>query len=390
MTASEIDSNSAAAPAPNESRPAPERLASRPSKSRPARSFPWLGTGLAFALIIIIVLAAALWRQQQLVDAIGRESARRFNELDSFSRDAQARARQSLSISQANTDKLAVLESKMLESQSQQAALEQLYQDLSRGEDEWTLIEVEQALSIAAQQLQLAGNVKNSIAALQVADARLARADRPQFTVVRRAIAQDLERLRGLPSVDVSGLVFKTDQLIGLLDKVPLLASVQASDQTKKSPVEAGVAPSAPVEAGSQAADPWWKRIFAWWGPLRDSFLSDSRDLIRIRTISTPDALLVSPEQGALLRENLKLRLLNARQALLARQEQAWQADLKIVSQGLSAYFDTAAPATKNALTLLKQIEDTDISIELPSLNDSLAAVRAVLPRSGVPASQQR
>jgi len=100
---------------------------------------------LAFALIVIVVLAAALWRQQQLVDAIGRESARRFNEIDSFSRDAQARARQALSIAQGNTDKLAVLESKVLESQSQQAALEQLYQELSRGEDEWTLIEVEQA-----------------------------------------------------------------------------------------------------------------------------------------------------------------------------------------------------------------------------------------------------
>jgi uroporphyrin-3 C-methyltransferase/uroporphyrinogen III methyltransferase/synthase len=340
---------------------------------------------LAFALIVIVVLAAALWRQQQLVDAIGRESARRFNEIDSFSRDAQARARQALSIAQGNTDKLAVLESKVLESQSQQAALEQLYQELSRGEDEWTLIEVEQALSIAAQQLQLAGNVQNSIAALQVADARLARADRPQFTAVRRAIAQDLERLRGLPSVDVSGLVVKIDQLIGLLDRLPLLASVQPAHEADGQP-----APAAAETAQAPAGDaPWWQRATAWWRPLRDGFLGDMRDLIRIRRIDKPDALLVSPEQGAMVRENLKLRLLNARLALLSRQEHAWRADLDAVGQALPAYFDANAPLTRNAQTLLRQIRETDISIELPNLNDSLAAVRSVLPRNAVPGAQR-
>ncbi|WP_132979420.1 MULTISPECIES: uroporphyrinogen-III C-methyltransferase [unclassified Pigmentiphaga] len=386
MTASENASPaSAQGPAPNDIRSATERAGRAPKGRASTRSFPWLGTVLAFALIVIVVLAAALWRQQQLVDAIGRESARRFNEIDSFSRDAQARARQALSIAQGNTDKLAVLESKVLESQSQQAALEQLYQELSRGEDEWTLIEVEQALSIAAQQLQLAGNVQNSIAALQVADARLARADRPQFTAVRRAIAQDLERLRGLPSVDVSGLVVKIDQLIGLLDRLPLLASVQPAHEADGQP-----APAAAETAQAPAGDaPWWQRATAWWRPLRDGFLGDMRDLIRIRRIDKPDALLVSPEQGAMVRENLKLRLLNARLALLSRQEHAWRADLDAVGQALPAYFDANAPLTRNAQTLLRQIRETDISIELPNLNDSLAAVRSVLPRNAVPGAQR-
>jgi len=340
---------------------------------------------LAFALIVIVVLAAALWRQQQLVDAIGRESARRFNEIDSFAREAQARARQALSVAQGTNDRLAVLESKVLESQSQQAALEQLYQELSRGEDEWILIEVEQALSIAAQQLQLAGNVQNSIAALQVADARLARADRPQFAAVRRAIAQDLERLRGLPSIDVAGLVVKLDQLIALLDRLPLLSTVQPAE-----PDSAQARPAEPAEPQPAVEDErWWKPAFAWWASLRDSFMHDLRDLIRIRRIDKPEALLVSPEQGAIVRENLKLRLLNARLALLSRQEQAWRADLDAVSQALQAYFDPAAPATRNAMALLKQIRDTDITIELPTLNDSLAAVRSVLPRSGAQGAQR-
>ncbi|VCU69265.1 Putative uroporphyrinogen-III C-methyltransferase [Pigmentiphaga humi] len=386
MTASENASPaSAQGPAPTDTRPAAERASSRPAKARQTRSFPWLGTGLAFALIVIVVLGAALWRQQQLVDAIGRESARRFNEIDSFARDAQARARQALSVSQGNTDRLAVLEAKVLESQSQQAALEQLYQELSRGEDEWTLIEVEQALAIAAQQLQLAGNVQNSIAALQVADARLARADRPQFTSVRRAIAQDLERLRSLPSVDVSGLVVKIDQLIALLDRVPLLAGVEPASAA------AATAHAAPAgaAAGDEAAGSWWQRALAWWRPLRDGFVQDMRGLVRVQRVDRPEALLVSPEQGAMVRENLKLRLLNARLALLSRQEHAWQADLDAVGQALTTYFDAEAPATRSASTLLKQIRETDISIQLPTLNDSLAAVRSVLPRNAVPGAQR-
>lgn len=384
MTASENAPPVSQGSAPHESRPAAER-ANRLPKGRSHRSFPWLGTVLAFALIVIVVLAAALWRQQQLVDAIGRESARRFNEIDSFAREAQARARQALSVAQGTNDRLAVLESKVLESQSQQAALEQLYQELSRGEDEWILIEVEQALSIAAQQLQLAGNVQNSIAALQVADARLARADRPQFAAVRRAIAQDLERLRGLPSIDVAGLVVKLDQLIALLDRLPLLSTVQPAE-----PDSAQARPAEPAEPQPAVEDErWWKPAFAWWASLRDSFMHDLRDLIRIRRIDKPEALLVSPEQGAIVRENLKLRLLNARLALLSRQEQAWRADLDAVSQALQAYFDPAAPATRNAMALLKQIRDTDITIELPTLNDSLAAVRSVLPRSGAQGAQR-
>lgn len=346
-----------------------------------------MGTGLVLALIVILVLGAALWRQQQLVENIGRESARRFAEVEAASREAQVRAGQALSTTQSNADKLAVVESKVLESQSQQAALEQLYQEMSRGEDEWTLIEVEQALSIASQQLQLAGNVPNSIAALQVADARLARADRPQFTVIRRAIAQDLERLRGLPSVDVSGLVVKIDQLILQLDRLPLLASVEPARRAESGEPVMPVADSG-VAVPADAS--WWERVTGWWLPLRDGFLRDTRDLIRIQRLDKPEALLVSPDQAGILRENLKLRLLNARLALLARQEHAWKADLAAVEQAIPRYFDPQAAPTQSALTLLKQIQDTDISIELPSLNESLAAVRAVLPRSAVTTAPQR
>jgi uroporphyrin-3 C-methyltransferase len=77
--------------------------------------------------------------------------------------------------------KVGVLESRQLEAQSQQLALEQLYQDLSKNRDEWALAEIEQVLSTASQQLQLAGNVQGALIALQNADRSLSRSDKPQF-----------------------------------------------------------------------------------------------------------------------------------------------------------------------------------------------------------------
>jgi uroporphyrin-3 C-methyltransferase/uroporphyrinogen III methyltransferase/synthase len=98
-----------------------------------------------------------------------------------------------------------LLESKQQEAQSQQLALEQLYQDLSKNRDEWALTEIEQVLSTASQQLQLAGNVPGALIALQNADRSLSRSDKPQFITIRRAIAAIPTSLKALPSVDSVG-----------------------------------------------------------------------------------------------------------------------------------------------------------------------------------------
>ena len=90
--------------------------------------------------------------------------------------------------------KLGLLEAKLAESQSQQLALEELYQELTRNRDEATLEEVEQLLLIANQQLQLASNVKAALIAMQEADARLQRIDRPNYPV-RKILAKDMDVL---------------------------------------------------------------------------------------------------------------------------------------------------------------------------------------------------
>jgi uncharacterized protein HemX len=100
------------------------------------------------------------------------------------------------------------------------------------------------------------------------------------------------------------------------------------------------------------------------------------KGLVRIRDMQTTDIALLAPGQAYFLRENLKLRLLGARVALLARDETSLREDLRAAQTGISKYFDTKAKSTTTALATLRQIAESPVNIAIPDINASLAAVR--------------
>ncbi len=274
--------------------------------------------------------------------------------------------------------KIGVLETKQLESQSQQMALEQLYQDLSKNRDEWALAEIEQVISTASQQLQLAGNVAGALIALQNADRSLSRSNTPQFIVIRRAIAKDIEKLKSLPLLDLTGIALRLDSVIVQIDSLPLLSDEkppQVATQPKKPlrilPGEA----KSPVEKPGQLAQ-WLHTVqdgMQSWGT---ETWSEVKQLIRVRSVEVPDVLMMAPTQAYYARENLKLRLLNARLALLSRNESAFRSDLIAAQDTISKFFDTRAKQTQTAQGFLKQVQGSNLSIEMPGLSESLNAVR--------------
>src|SRR5258706_10127350 len=195
---------------------------------RPARA-----SRAPFLVLIAIALAAALaalfWIDtRQRIGSTQEELARRLRDIEADARDARALARQSQDTVREAQTRIGQLESRLVEWQGQQLALEALYQDLSRNRDEWQLAEIEQVLAIASQQLQLAGNVRAALLALQMAEARLARADRPQFAPVRRALARDIDRLKALPAVDFAGMSARLDGLAAAADALPLVFEERA------------------------------------------------------------------------------------------------------------------------------------------------------------------
>ncbi|GAB2877564.1 hypothetical protein GCM10027277_53600 [Pseudoduganella ginsengisoli] len=339
---------------------------------------------LAIAVIALgVLLAAQTWSSHTQVRKLREEMARRLQQGDTVNADTG----KVVHAVQENTKELQIkvgmLENKQTEAQSQQLALEQLYQDLSKNRDEWALAEIEQVLSTASQQLQLAGNVPGALIALQNADRSLSRSDKPQFITIRRAIAKDTEKLKALPSVDTVGLAVRLDNVMAQVDTLPMLADEKPTlpaqpDKKAKASVKPavknakGAKDAPPAEQGS----PWLTQMRDVWDEWSTDMWTDVRQLIRVRSVETPDALMLSPTQAYFLRENLKLRLLNARMALLSRNEAAFRSDLIAAQEALARYFDTRAKATQSVQALLRQVQNSNLAIEMPTLADSLNAVR--------------
>jgi uroporphyrin-3 C-methyltransferase len=314
---------------------------------------------VTIAFAIVALLLAWLWFDgRSELSGLREQVAQRLRDSESESRDARLLAKQAQDALREVQAKLSLLEVRVAESQSQQVALEALYQELSRSRDEWVLAEIEQILTIASQQLQLAGNVRAALVALQTADARLARSDRPQFAPLRKVLANDIERLKAAPSLDIPGLAIKLDQLIATADSLPLA-------QEARPPARADEDGGAKNDAGGI------------WARLSTDFINELRQLVRVQNMERPDPAILSPSQAFFLRENLKLRLLNARLALLARDEATFRGDLKTAGAWLNRYFDPRARATVSAQQSLAQLGSSGTSMALPTIGESLAAVRS-------------
>lgn len=331
---------------------------------------PWMRRALVLVpLLLLTLIGLAWWSAQTELSDLRRDTAQRLQAGDSSNSETKIVVRAVQEGLKELQAKVNVLESKQLESQSQQLALDQLYQELARNRDEWALAEIEQVLSTASQQLQLAGNVRGALIALQNADTRLSRADKPQFITIRRALARDMEKLKALPAVDMTGLALRLDSVIAQIDTMPLL-----SDEKPAMPARQ---PRNDPRTGDNSARPGWVgEIQHAWDSWSSDMWNEIRQLIRVRNVETSDALLLSPTQAYYARENLKLRLLNARLALLTRNEPAFRSDLIAAQDVIGRYFDGSARQTQTTQALLKQVQASNLSIEMPTLNESLTAVR--------------
>lgn len=312
-----------------------------------------------FALLCSALALGAVgyqwWQAQQTNAGLRLELAQRLAQVDKSAAQSQQLADEARQSLQTLQTRLAGLESKLAESQTQQVALESLYQTLLRNQGDWSLAEVEQIVNIAAQQLQLAGNVKAAIVALEVGDARLGRMSDPQLAGLRMVLQQDLERLKAVPLVDSQGISVRLERMSALVDTLPLAYLAR--------PVAAGATASA---AGASAATPTsgWRRAWA-----------EFKDLVRVQHMEQPAPALLSPEHGYFLRENLKLQLQGARFAVASRDNAAFQADLRAAKEWVQRYFDGNASPTRTALETIDTLLANSLVVTVPDIQTSLTAI---------------
>jgi uroporphyrin-III C-methyltransferase len=324
------------------------------------------GIGILALLLALLALAAVAWQWNETRTRIGstqEELARRLRDMETEGREARSLARQAQEATREMQAKVTQLDTRLTEAQSQQLALEALYQELSRNRDEWQLAEIEQVLEIASQQLQLSGNVRAALLALQLAEARLARGDRPQFMPVRRALARDIERLKALPALDLPSMSMKLDALGAAVDALPLAFE----ERIERSPIEK------PATSAAKAQNVLARLGAEIWGELKQ--------LVVVRRVDAPEPPLIAPTQAYFLRENLRLRLLNARVSLLMRNETGYREDLRAAQGWVERYFDTRSRKTAEVQAQLKTLASVSLNLELPSIAESLEAVRGFKAR---------
>lgn len=350
----------------SEQNPQPENVEPEapalPVQPRPARKSGVSDTisRISITQIMLVVLVAVfLWQWQaghRAISDMQQQLAKKIAEMDGGSKASQTLLAQSQDQVRELSSKVAMLETRFAEAQNQRAALEALYADMSVSRDESALAEVEQMLLIAAQQLQLSANVKVAMIAMQTADARLQRMNRPAFNGLRKSISHDIDKLRALPNVDIAGFNYQLENLISSVDNLPLAYQQRAAIQT------------AP-RASPPKDETNWQRLLREIG-------YEMKQLVRIENTGKPEIPLLPPDQEFFLRENLKLRLMSARFALMSRDEENFRHELKTAQLWTTRYFDGKSNEGVLMLSGLKKLAGSSISIELPDISQSLQAVR--------------
>ena len=309
---------------------------------------------LGAVAVAALVVSGLLWQKlSSIQEMLARQSA----DTGVQSVEARATAKEAQELARETAARVAVYEARLSEVSLQRTQLEELMQSLSRSRDENLVVDIESALRLAQQQAQLTGSVEPLLAALKSADQRVVRAAQPRLTPLQRAIARDIERIKSAAVSDTPGLLVKLDELVRLADELVLANAV------------------APAAGGGLVKRQSLESLPIWWQRSLQLVFDEARSLVRVSRIEQPEAALLSPEQSFFLRENFKLKLLNARLGLLARQLESSRADLAAASMSLNKYFDATSRKTQTAATLLQQVQSQMKTLQLPRVDETLAAL---------------
>ncbi len=355
---------------------------------KPPRHWVLLGAIVALAFGVMSVAAfVSAWHTQQRVKSLEQELVKRQQTSQDDATEARLLSKQALDSVRDANGKLGVLDERVAESQLQRSQVEDLIQSLSRSRDEDVLADVEAALRVAMQQAALTGSTDPIVAVLKQSDERLARYNNPRLDRVRRAVARDLDRVRTASVVDVPSLSIRLDEAVRLVDELPLVSAPERATAAGRAAAVAaaqhGVTALRPASAPSGAAlappPAWVASLERAWEGFSVPFLGELQQAVRVTSIEHPEAMLMTPDQSFFLRENVKLRLLDARLSILSRQFDLAQADLQQAQTALDRYFDRSSRRVVAVSDLLRQVSVQAKQVSFPRPEDTLAAIAAAV-----------
>lgn len=358
------------------------------------------GTAVLTAIVVIAVAGATIWYLQQQNQRYSSDLEQQLQANIRASNHANGQAQEALSLIHAQQQKLTVLEQRLASIQEQAADLNQALQTLTDAGTEVILLnDIDHLVTIAQQQLSLGGNVANAIVSLETAQARLARANRPTLASLQQTINGDLDRLRAASTTDIASLSRQLELLSEQLNNAPLLMP----DDTQLTPttlvganelIHESSTPSSILHQDDQVKESaWWERSLLTAKRLFDRGVNairhDLGEFISIRRVDDASALLMTPEQANRFRDNLRLRVSSAKLALMTNQPAVWKTETAAIVQAIEQRFDLRSSASMVALQSATALNQVNIVSDLPTVDNSLSALEALLQEQSTKAPDQ-
>ncbi|MFY9459033.1 MAG: uroporphyrinogen-III C-methyltransferase [Aquabacterium commune] len=352
------------------------------------------GPGWVRLAVIVLSLAAGgagwlAWQTHKRVQGLEQELVRRQQDSQGQATEARVAARQAQELAREAAARVTLLDTRLSEVALQRSQVEDLIKTLNVSRDENLVYDLEAGLRVASQQAALTGSAEPLITALQSADERLTRAKEPRLDNVRRAVAKDLDRVRATRVADINALTIRLDEAVRLVDEIPLINQPEAAGKlppttpSQASKGKASRSASGPgngngISGVEPSDDSWRNTVLSWTRGAAESVWSETRSLVRVTRIAQPEGMLIAPDQAFFLRENVKLRLLNARLALLSRQTTQAAADLRLVERTLPRYFEAQSRKTQLLQSMVSDVIAQSQQTAVPRPDDTLAALAAV------------
>jgi uroporphyrin-3 C-methyltransferase len=315
--------------------------------SRPRTSWPWF----ALLLIAAAVLAAMWVRRPQPVakpvavdlspEALDSRLLQTETGLTGLRR-GQENLGQRISDNRARTD---LLRDEVLGIGQRAGLLEESVRELTDTRRDAAsalrLDEAELLLTIAAERLQLSGDVVGAVRATELADGVLAGLSDPTLLNLRQSLAQELAALRALPPDPARAAAGELDALEAVLPRL------RASG------------PAEPARARGEAAASGFQRLL------------DA--LVQVRPSGEQD--LISPADRSAGEAALYLEIALARTALERRDEPAFRHALARADSWMRRLYANG-PLLRERIARLKRLQAQPLVLSLPTAGSTLAELR--------------
>ncbi len=352
----------------------------------PARLMSWQGWSLLALGMLAATGAWTGWSAQHRLSTLESELVKRQQDSQALAQEAKLVSKQAQEQSRDASVHTALLETRLAEVALQRTQVDDLFKSMSRSRDENLLVDIEASLRVAVQQSVMMGSAEPLVSSLQTADERLARAQQPRLDPLRHAVVKDLDRIKATRMADLATLAIRLDEAIRLIDETPLVSeramaqgttdpSPKAADQTGSKAARKAANKTGPAASATSAPTDWSEQLLQWGQQAGSVVWHEAQTLIRITRIARPEAMLIAPDQAFFLRENIKLRLLNARLALLSRQTPTALSDLQAADAMVKRFFDTQSRKAQLVESLIAEVLAQGAQTQTPHPEGTLAAL---------------